>query len=192
MAYQRIDGQLHFNGEPVDENHMQTYTAEAVEQNNKELAPDEVIADVSNLSALFNPTTKVVFKNSLGKIVFIIKRFDPGTAELTNDFAVLRSIVRLHAITELNEKKLEGMTPEDFEQMFDEENMIMDLRNQEHYDALVISYCCLDPILTVEQVKMNVPRWMQKELISFIMGGVTASENDVVSTFPEEGAEQAS
>lgn len=155
---------------------------------NTDLADNEEVFNPKS-AALFNPNVKVPFQHPSDpkkKVVFYGHYYDNGGGLLTHDSAIIDTLLRLKKLSELSSEKFQEMTKEDFTELFDDDKIIEDLKNQDHYKILIVAYCSTNPPLSPSEIYESLPRSVWHKLYEVYTGGVTGVNKDIVDMFPVE------
>ena len=155
---------------------------------NTNLADNEEVFSPKSAS-LFNPNVKVPFQHPTDpdkKIVFFGHYYDNGGGLLTHDTAIIETLLRLKKISELSPEKLKSMSESDFEELFNDDKTIKDLKNNDHYKVLIVAYCSTYPPLSPSEIYETLPRSVWHKLYEIYTGGVSGVNKDVVDMFPVE------
>ena len=141
---------------------------------NTDLAENEEVFNPKSAS-LFNPNVKVPFQHPTDpkkKVVFYGRYYDNAGGLLTHDTAIIETLLRLKKISELDAETLKEMDESDFDDLFNDDKTIEDLKNNDHYKILIVAYCSTDPPLSPSEIYNSLPRSVWHKLYETYTGGV--------------------
>ena len=128
-----------------------------------------------DLKKILKPTGIITFTNvadETQKIDFLARKVDPLTTGSMHDTMIIRSLVRMKELYELQEKDFESMSPEQLADLFDVDKKIEDNHNNNVYLCVTASYALLEPAISPTDIIHTLPMSWIKVIADWAAGGV--------------------
>ena len=143
------------------------------------------ILQAGQLKEIIKPTRIISFiwhQDDSIRFDFIVRKIDPLTTGLLHDTMIVRSLARLQQFAELQDKDVENITPEEFTEMLNVDQKILDSQNADKQLCITASYAIIEPHIPPSEIIHTLTLSMIKVIANWATGGIDQM-NDLVDGF---------